>query len=140
MCYTLNNGWCLRSGQAAASQAPVREGGSTAGFISAVQAEKNRGGRKAFQERWSQNIQTQSKRKMYLCYQLLGCLLRKPEPSLLREATGTAWLELHLEMHEAFSTPTETSRQYLNYLSPDSASLYHPALGSCVPPWKGTNW
>lgn len=53
MCYTLNNGWCLRSGQAAASQAPAREGGSTAGFVSAVQAEKKRGGGEALRERWS---------------------------------------------------------------------------------------
>lgn len=33
MCYTLNNGSCLRSGQAVASQAPARQGGCAAGFF-----------------------------------------------------------------------------------------------------------
>lgn len=66
MCYTLNNGWCLRSGQAVASQTPAREGGSTAGFISAVQAEKNRGGGRPLREMVLKHTETKQVKDIFM--------------------------------------------------------------------------
>lgn len=40
MCYTLNNGSCLRSGQAVASRAPARQGGCAAGFFHSLRKRK----------------------------------------------------------------------------------------------------
>lgn len=89
MCYTLNNGSCLRSGQAVVSQAPARQGGSAAGFVSLVRKRKT-GAEGRLCERDALNVKKQSEQKMCLC-----CQLSLPESqsscSLARQQATAGW-------------------------------------------------
>lgn len=128
MCYTLNNGSCLRSGQAVASRAPARQGGCAAGFFHSLRKRKT-----WVEERPCERDGLTAKRnKARRALMLPAWPPRKPEPSCSSAR------------HRLWQTGAQPGQAHGLHFSSGCRESTGPALSTALwghfPPRAGETW